>query len=237
MIRLKNYQFRPRLVPTLMTLVMLAVLLGLGFWQVERAKWKRGIVENYQHNSGAAPLSALPPAAEAQAYTYRHVVLGGKYQHHLSIELRPRAVYGKMGYDLVTPFTLYTGEVILVLRGFVPDETKEAIDQPIGTVAASGELRPFSARYWRPENQPDKGQWYWLDPEAIAVKHGLKNPYPLLLIAEEKPLNTPWPAPQMAEPYFHDFHVAYAITWFFLAVALLCIYLQVHIVRKNSESQ
>lgn len=229
MIELHGYRFTPRLVPTLMMLAMVAVLLALGVWQVQRAGWKKEIITHYRQQDALPALTALPPPAGSEGAVYRHVVLGGKFQNHLSIPLRPRVVAGRMGYDLVTPLRLYTGEVVLVLRGFVPDETKEFIDQPIGTVAVSGVLRPFSARTWRPENRPDKDQWYWIDPEAIATSHKLEKPYPLLLVAADKPVNTPWPAPQPVIPYFHDFHALYAATWFFLAAVLVGIYLRVHI--------
>lgn len=224
MIRYKNFQFQPKLIPTLITLVLFSVLMGLGVWQLERAKWKQGIIENYNAQAQLPSLTALPPVAQANNLIYRHVTLGGKFINHEAIELRPRVVKGQMGYDLVTPFTLYTGEVVLVLRGFVPDEAHEAVDQPIGTVAVSGMMRTFSAKYWRPDNAPEKNQWYWIDPEAISKKFDLAKPYPLLLISDDKPVNSKWPQPQDAMPDFHPWHMLYAFQWFTLAFALLVIY-------------
>lgn len=233
MIRFNNYQFQPKLVPTLITLVLFTLLVGLGVWQVERAKWKRGIIENYNAQSHLPSLIALPPANDSDTLVYRHVTLGGKFENHRSIELRPRVVNGKMGYDLVTPLTLSTGEVVLVLRGFVPDETNDAVDQPIGTVAVSGMMRTFSAKYWRPDNEPEKNQWYWIDPEAISKKFALAKPYPLLLISDDKPVNSKWPQPQDAMPDFHPWHTLYAIQWFALAFALLVIYVTSQSVRRS----
>ncbi len=221
---IKGYAFKP--VPAAITAIMFAVLVGLGIWQVERAAWKRGIIDQYNAQSKLEALVALPPAEEATASQYRHATLGGKFQTIHEIRLRPRALEGKQGYELITPFKLYTGEVILVDRGFVPDETRDAINQPIGTVAVSGVLRPFSPQGWRPDNKPKTNEWYWLDYNAVADFIGDKNLYPLLLAGNDKPVGTPWPAPQPFDAGISNNHLGYAATWFLLAIILLLIFLK-----------
>jgi surfeit locus 1 family protein len=224
-----NYCFTPKPVPTFITIIMLALLLGLGFWQLQRAEWKRGIIEHYTAQSALEPLNALSLASEADKIIYRRAVLGGKFIHHQSIELRPRVQDGVVGYDLVAPLKLYTGEIIFVLRGFVPDSTKEFIDAPTGTVAVSGVLKSLPPQASHPDNAPSKNQWYWLDAAAVAQKYNLEKPYPLLLAAQDAPTNTTWPRPHNTVPVFNDFHLAYAATWFLLAFILLLFYLRAHI--------
>jgi cytochrome oxidase assembly protein ShyY1 len=43
------------LIPTLIVAAAVAVMIGLGFWQLQRAKWKEGLLAQYQ------PADSLPP--------------------------------------------------------------------------------------------------------------------------------------------------------------------------------
>ncbi len=49
-------------VPALSTVVMLAILTGLGVWQLERLQWKEGLLAEIAHaeQSPAVPLPATP---------------------------------------------------------------------------------------------------------------------------------------------------------------------------------
>ena len=42
-------KWRRLLVPGVMTAVMLAVLIGLGMWQLQRLQWKRGLLAQFIH--------------------------------------------------------------------------------------------------------------------------------------------------------------------------------------------
>ncbi len=56
MFSLSSYTFRPKLVPTLATLFMLPILIGLGFWQVYRADYKRQLQTEYLNRPAASPV-------------------------------------------------------------------------------------------------------------------------------------------------------------------------------------
>ena len=51
-------RFRPRLWPTLATALGLAVLIGLGTWQVERLEWKRALIAEREAQLAAPPAAA-----------------------------------------------------------------------------------------------------------------------------------------------------------------------------------
>ena len=53
---------RPLLLPGLVVIAGLAVLIGLGVWQLERLGWKEGLIATLDRRLSAAP-TALPPAA------------------------------------------------------------------------------------------------------------------------------------------------------------------------------
>ena len=50
-------RLRPALWPTLISLPILVLSLGLGIWQIERREWKRDILDRLVTNQAAAPLS------------------------------------------------------------------------------------------------------------------------------------------------------------------------------------
>ncbi|MDX1607296.1 MAG: SURF1 family protein, partial [Candidatus Competibacterales bacterium] len=114
-------RFRPRFVPTLATALLLPLLLGLGFWQLDRAQQKQALQDTFAQGLQRSPvaLTALDPAAPENRY--RPVEVTGRYDadHQLLLDNRIRA--GRPGYEVYTP--LYWGEprrVILVNRGWVP---------------------------------------------------------------------------------------------------------------------
>ena len=49
-------RFIVRLWPTVMTVTMLAVLIGLGTWQVERLQWKENLLATIHQRTQEAPV-------------------------------------------------------------------------------------------------------------------------------------------------------------------------------------
>ncbi len=60
------------LVPTLLVAAAIAVMVGLGIWQLQRAEWKQGLIAQYAQASRLPPLAwpAIPPA-DVEALLYR----------------------------------------------------------------------------------------------------------------------------------------------------------------------
>ena len=53
---------RSLMVPALMTLVALPILLGLGFWQLERLAWKETLIASINESLGKEPMPLEQPA-------------------------------------------------------------------------------------------------------------------------------------------------------------------------------
>lgn len=104
-------------------------------------------------------------------FTFRKVLLKGKWDHQHSMLLGPRTRDGLQGYHVVTPLMRSDGSTVLVDRGFV---SKDAMDQEVlrqetEEIEIRGMLRTSQPRNaFTPDNHPEKGEWYWADVTAMS---------------------------------------------------------------------
>jgi len=132
----------------------------------------------------------------------------------------PRGRYGGVGYYVMTPLRLASGEAVIVNRGFVPDELKSQVDQgPRGEVKVVGLMRASEARHWfTPADDLARGVVYLRDVEALATQMRLGPHAPFVIDAEAGP--EPLPEGGETRLTFVNNHLGYAFTWFGLAAAL-----------------
>ena len=226
---------RSLIVLGLVCLPALALLVGLGFWQLQRLAWKEALIAEVTARAGSAPSGAPAEAGwgglKPEDYEYRHVRVTGAYDAaHQALVFRalekPRGRYGGQGYLVMTPLRLPDGASILVNRGFVPIERKNAAAMaPAGVVDVTGLIRAPEPRNWfTPADDPARGQWYTRDPAAIAAALGLARAAPFTLDADAGA--DPAALPEGGETIlaFPNNHFEYALTWFGMAIALVGVF-------------
>ncbi len=115
-----------------LVLLALAILLGLGTWQVKRLYWKEALIADIEARRNASPatLSQIEAIAKSGGeIEYRRVNVSGVFDH-----ARERHFFathqGRTGYYIYTPLSLADGRILFVNRGFVPFEMKEAPKRP-----------------------------------------------------------------------------------------------------------
>jgi surfeit locus 1 family protein len=214
-------------------LICAGLLVGLGVWQLKRLAWKEALIAAAESRAHAAPVAAPSPAQwpalKPAEYEYRRVEVKGAYDY-AKLELlfssleSPRGRYGGVGYYVMTPLKLASGETVIVDRGFVPDELKaRADDGPRGEVTVIGLMRASEPRNaFTPADEPERGVFFARDVEALAVAMRLGPHAPFVIDAEAGPD----PLPQGGETRltFVNNHLGYAFTWFGLAAALLGVF-------------
>jgi surfeit locus 1 family protein len=232
-------RLRRLLFPALMTAVMLAVLVGLGIWQVHRLAWKEGILAQIEHAeaSPAMPLvgdatqfgaTITPEKAPAGPAPYSKVAVTGRFREDLSAlygaEVRQTPDGARMGAQLIVPLMRKDAAPLLVDRGWVPLTRVRPIGMPAGDVTVEGYVRPadhpgaFSAH-----DDAAMRRFFTLDPAAIGSAIGLHvAPYTLVALGPQPADLFPDPARHMPRP--PNDHLSYAITWFGLALALAVIF-------------
>lgn len=231
--------FRPLLWPTVFSVPVLVVLLGLGSWQVERLFWKIDLIAQRQAAVAAAPAPVPSTLEQARGMEFHHVFDEGTFLHDKEIFLGATSEAGQMGYQVLTPLQEPGGRVLFVNRGFIPSELKDPATRHDGQIQdkvhVQGLLRlpPAGKPVWfLPENRPDLNYWLWVDLPAMASADKLDGVAPFYIDADASFNPGGWPKGGVTRLELRNDHLQYAITWFSLAVALMVIYFLYH--RRNA---
>ena len=231
---------------TFAALAALAVLIGLGVWQLQRLRWKEDLVARIEALR-AAPARPLGSVLAEQA-------AGGDVDY-------ARVMTDCPGLDDAPFVTLYalesrvTGirvlsacpvaegpyDAVLVDRGFLSDADAQRLrpaassDEAGVHRAVVGVLRSPSARsFAAAPDEPKKNLWFNRDAPAMARKLGVTGQVaPIFLFLESPPPAGFGPQPSPVPVDISNRHLGYAITWFGLAAALLGVYLAMMFKRPN----
>jgi surfeit locus 1 family protein len=234
-------RFRPLFWPTVFTVPVVLLLLGLGSWQIERLFWKRELIAQ-RHAAVAAVPAAVPRSLEeARDDEFHHVTDEGVFLHDREIFLGATSEAGRNGYQVLTPLQEPGGRIVVVNRGFIPAELKDPAKRPAGqiagTVRVAGLLRvpPAEKPAWfLPDNRADLNYWFWVDLPGMAKADKLDQVAPFYIDADATPNPGGWPKGGVTRLELPNDHLQYAATWFSLAVALIVVYVLFH--RRNAGS-
>ncbi|WP_230530599.1 SURF1 family protein [Microvirga roseola] len=229
---------RSLLLPGLAALVALAILIGLGTWQLERLAWKENLISQIETRAYGEPgdivAEAEWPAWSAERDEFRKVRVTGTFLHPYETPvygLAPGSQRGSpaQGYYLLTPLRLPGGAIVTVNRGFVPMELKDPAtrpgSQPAGEVTVTGLVRaPEAETLFTPENDPARNTWFLRDPQTIAQAHGLERVAPFLIDADATPNPGGWPKGGQTPLSLPNNHLQYAVTWFGIALTLIGVF-------------
>ncbi len=221
------------------TLVMVALFIGLGVWQLQRRVEKHALIAALTERLAAAP-GPLPPVSQWNALTpasdeFRRVSFAATYQ-----PLPDAMVYssGSAVRDDISgpgtwaflPAALPTGETVVINTGFVQNTMQDraqedrAVTRLIANepVKLTGYLRfPETAGMLTPSENLAKRLWFIRDHFAMAHALGWGEVAPFYIDLEQPVPLSGIPKPGPLEVHLKDDHLQYAITWFGLAGAVV----------------
>lgn len=231
--------FRLKLVPTLCVVPMLAILLGLGVWQVQRHAWKSDLIEKLRTRAESTAIPLALDISDLDALEFQRVRVTGQFLHDKELYLLNRSLNGNPGLHILTPLQRADGGVIMINRGWTPFEKKEPASrmkgQLAGPVTVEGIVRLMKApNDFMPDNEPDKNTWFYWDATAMAAAVGAKKVPPYYIMAVKDPAAGMYPVGHQWRLDIRNNHVEYAITWFSLAIALVVIFVVYH--RQQDDS-
>ncbi len=205
---------------TIVCVVALGLLIGLGSWQVQRLQWKRGLIARSEAAATQPPVS-LEALAQLPDPEFRKAVLTCDFQNQPFVELQ--SIHdGQAGVRLISAC-----EGWLVDLGFVADTVSARPErQPAAIPGIVAEARKVEApNGFAPP--PEGNRFFARDSAAMSRALGINGPVrPYVLFAT----GSAWPQWQALEasappPAFSNNHLGYALTWFGLALAVIAFYI------------
>ncbi|MEY3721065.1 MAG: hypothetical protein RL618_1584 [Pseudomonadota bacterium] len=224
--------FRLRWVPLVATVVVCAIGISLGNWQMRRAEEKRVLQQQLIGRAGFDPLNASALKSGELPDEFRRVTAEGEFVREWGVYLDNRPLRGKSGFYLLMPVKLVgSTQSVLVLRGWFPRDARDPnrlpeIPFPPSPVHLEGKVRHSAGKLMQ------LGQAGELRPGAIVQNAEIAD----FIRASKLPLHTfiieqtsdtgdglvrDWPLPSTGI----DTHKGYAFQWYALSAAALIFFL------------
>lgn len=220
--------WRRLLLPTLVSLPVLAILLGLGTWQWQRLHWKTELLDRI----AAAEAGPALPLTAARPQDWTKVAATGRLLHEREALLGISVRGGVMGASLLTPMQRDGLPPLLVDRGWVPLERGGPVQRPEGIVTIEGYVRPSEERSMvAARDDPAARRFYTMEIPAIGAALGLPDLAPFALVAVAPPgtsnaaIAAALPQPARSLPRPNNNHLGYVITWYGLALSLVGVFI------------
>ena len=240
-------------VPTVLTVIGLVILIGLGTWQWQRKAWKEGLIERLAQATSAKPvlLRELDLNESVDLLRFRRVEVAGKFadpgqsfdEFHVWTPVGAESQWRVISpFLLREPLKLGDKEFgwVLVIRGRVSDANKSKSTRPTGQITGGteviGRLRFASTNWATPKPDLGKNAWYALDLDGMLKKaQELLNKrqaatvaqlegLPFFIEAERAVAGSPAPQPNLKSVHLKNRRLEYAITWWGLALTLIGVY-------------
>jgi surfeit locus 1 family protein len=239
------------LVPALFTFVGLALLIGLGVWQLERKAWKEALIDAIARRMNEAPVPLPPPerwaSLDAAHDEFTNVTFRAAFENErealvFSGASAFRPDVSGIGYWVFTPARLADGARVAVNRGFVPEANKDPATRAAGLVTAPveivGVLRwPEHAGPFTPAGEPSRNLWFARDQLAIAAAKGWGKVAPFYVEQEAPVPPGGLPTPGKLTVTLPNNHLQYALTWFALAIVLAAVFVAFTRARRREGNR
>jgi surfeit locus 1 family protein len=203
---------RRMILPLLFGLIGTAILIGLGVWQMQRLQWKEGLLAQIDARLTDAP-AALPAVADPQTDRYLPVRVTGAFTDEALYVLTSLREEGP-GYRVIAAFRTTEGRRIMVDRGFIPEDRRDA-PRADGAAEITGTLLwPDETDGFTPPPDADRNIWFARDVAAMAGALGTE---PVLVVARSPTGDGIRPLPVDSAGIANN-HLQYAVTWFSTAM-------------------
>jgi len=161
---------------------------------------------------------------------FRPVALKGTWLGDTEFDISPRFYKSVLGYFIITPFKLSDGRILLINRGWVPADKKDAktrSDTKVsGPATIHGLVRLGNERNWlTPPSAPERNLWFGRDIAQMGEFAKLSPLVPAMVdIVGTQDVNH-LPVPSDGTIRLTNDHLSYIITWYGIAVGILVIFI------------
>lgn len=244
-LKINRIIFKPSLLPSIVTAVLLYTMISLGLWQLDRAEYKANLqsIIEMRSQQPATAIDNVDTGAEQSVWLYQPVSATGEYDNQHSLLLDNQVHNMQAGYNVYTPFKLTENSAVLVNRGWVQQTRSRQLLPSIPIIETSMELNGYL------NSEPSTGirlgeshQGYSAFPaivQSIDLK-ALQDKLDYQLLPVILVINQPQQSAFTIQPIKINMnsekHQAYAFQWFALCIALLVIYLTVNSKRITTHT-
>lgn len=217
------------------TIAGVAVLCSLGTWQANKY-----IAKTADMGSAACQNEEMFTLSESfanidsiRAQLCRDKIeLKGRLNTENLIALGPRVYDGEPGYHLYAALEAEDDTSILVNMGWQKEKLKALIINHIESApdeySISGVLvKPSGRNAFTPDNNPEKNEYYYIQPSEIAAQWNVEGLSPYLLFAQDiqPPHVLNLPKAELSKTYLTpQTHLQYASFWYFMALAMIAVF-------------
>lgn len=220
----------------LAALVAFSMLMGLGVWQLKRSQDKQNLLRQAEQMTSFLPIDWSGDAVLPEPY--RSVSVEGRYlpdvffldnQHHNH----------QFGYNILSPFLLKNGQVVLIDRGFLSADITRQVLPDVRTPDDFRKVNGYT--YYPSKKQLTLGVSFEKKTNQMTVIEILdlhligkilhKSLYPFIIRlnrTEPDGYLREWPIVSMSPSR----HIAYAIQWFAMAIVVVALFIGLN-VKKN----
>ena len=245
---MKKYQFKPKLLMTIATLLVMALCIRLGFWQYNKAQARIVAQQQIDQGQAEAPVQLTAGISDDEAWRYKRVTFKGAYMPEYEIVLDNRVHNGKAGYQIVTPVKVVGDEeYVMINRGWIEGKlNREApvYETPTGEHTFVGDLffpidKVFTLEAEHDpnvSNAPWQPLWQHIDmPRYQSLVPFKIKPY-MVRLAPNIAVGgfvREWSAPKNRIAV----HLGYAYQWFGFAFTLFVIYIVLNFKKLKKETE
>ncbi|WP_115710868.1 SURF1 family protein [Legionella sainthelensi] len=235
-----KFRFTPSWLMLILTILFFALFMRLGFWQIQRADEKKKMIVAQKTQELQKPL--FWTKNQKQPLQYERIILEGSYLPQIFL-LDNQHHQHQFGYDVLSPFVLPDGAIIMIDRGWVPGELSRRILPNI--ITPNDFLTLQGSAYF-----PSKNQWVLgpslekkgnkvvilerLDTQLISQVLQ-KSVSPFIIRLDKQDANgfvREWATVSMPPQR----HLAYALQWFVMALVVLIIFVALNLKKKNEKT-
>lgn len=238
-------KFRPAWRITIVTVVLFAGFVALGFWQVDRAYQKTQLRDEVLSRAALTPIVIGAVLLDVNAANYRAAMASGVYMAEYQLLLDNQVYRGQAGYHVLTPMRIPGSQTLLLVnRGWVSwgadRQHIPEINTPLDELTVKGRLvkpveNPYSLDTTLDQNELGK-VWQSVDLERFRRLTGMPVHGLVMQLDSESPhdpsLTRVWP---QYEDTWIQRHYGYAVQWFGLAITLIVIFVVVNTKRRIRE--
>ena len=231
----KEYLFRPKLIPLLAFSIALSILLSLSAWQIKRLNWKTNLIQQRVSMFEGEP-KLLMQLKKPSEYEFQKVFVKGKLLNDFEFYMPALSKNGNNGFHILVPIKVSSNKFLIYNTGWVPLLNKDPQVRKENIVSEEKSFLavirlPGRKGYFQPDNDPIKNFWFFVEPDLMEkqLKFDLEKTF--YLEASENGPNG-YPLGNQTRIYLRNNHFQYALTWFFIAIGLIGVFITANLKKK-----